>query len=275
MSISVRRLTEPQWVGRILVCIAALLLVIFPLVSDDAYYQNMIILSLVFAVGAGGLNIITGFAGYVSLGQGAFVGLGGYTVGVLAARFDTVSPWVWVPVSGITAAIVAAGLGLVALRSRGPAFVIITVAFLFLVQMIAVNWVSLTNGTAGLTLPLPTWSRDYFNWPFYYALIAILAAQLLMTWWIRRTKLGMGLIAIREDETKAATIGINLPVEKIIGFVASSVFVGMAGAVYGYYLTFIDPRGMFGILISVQIILSLLVGGKATLWGPVLGAFLI
>lgn len=275
MSISVRSLTGPLWVGRILVGIAAVLLLTYPLMSDDAYYQNMIILSLVFAVSASGLNIITGFAGYVSLGQGAFLGLGGYTIGVLASRFDTVSPWLWVPVAGVTAAIVAAGLGLVALRSRGPAFVIITVAFLFLVQVIAVNWVSLTNGTAGLTLPLPTWDRDFFNWPFYYALVVILAAQQLMTWWIRRTKLGMGLIAIREDETKAATIGINLPVEKIIGFVASSVFVGMAGAVYGYYLTFIDPRGMFGILISVQIILSLLVGGKATLWGPVLGAFLI
>ena len=106
-------------------------------------------------------------------------------------------------------------------------------------------------------------------------LVGILALQLLMTWWIRRTKLGMGLIAIREDETKAATIGINLPVEKIIAFMASAVFVGMAGAVYGYYLTFIDPRGMFSILISVQLVLSMLIGGKATLWGPVLGAFLI
>jgi ABC-type branched-subunit amino acid transport system ATPase component/ABC-type branched-subunit amino acid transport system permease subunit len=262
-------------IGRVLVGVAAVLLLAFPVISDDAYYQNMIILSLVFAVGAGGLNIITGFAGYVSLGQGAFLGLGGYTVGVLAARFDSVSPWLWVPVAGLVAAVVSVVLGLVSLRSRGPSFVIITVAFLFLVQVIAVNWVSLTGGTTGLTLPLPTWDRDIINWPFYYALVAILAVQLVMTWWIRRTKLGMGLIAIREDETKAATIGINLPVEKIIGFVASSVFVGMAGAVYGYYLTFIDPRGMFSILLSVQIVLSLLVGGKGTLWGPVLGAFLI
>src|SRR3954463_10692630 len=96
-----------------------------------------------------------------------------------------------------------------------------------------------------------------------------------MTWWIRRTKLGMGLIAIREDETKAATIGINLPANKMIGFVASTVFVGMAGAGYGYYLAFIHPRGMFSILISVQIVPSLLIGGKAPRGGPVLGAFLI
>jgi branched-chain amino acid transport system permease protein len=267
--------TETIWLGRAVVALCAVLLLLFPVVNDDAYYQNMIILSLVFAVGASGLNIITGFTGYVSLGQGAFIGLGGYTIGVLATRFDTVSPWLWVPVAGVTAALVALVLGLVSLRSRGPSFVIITVAFLFLVQVIAVNWVSLTNGTAGLSLPLPTWDVEILNWPFYYALLAVLALQLLMTWWIRRSKLGMGLIAIREDETKAATIGINLPVQKIIAFVASTFFVGMAGAVYGYYLTFIDPRGMFSILISVQLILSLLIGGKATLWGPVLGAFMI
>lgn len=267
--------TQPIWLGRAVALVAAIALVVYPLVTDDRYYQNMIILSLVFAVGASGLNIISGFAGYISLGQGAFLGLGGYTVGVLAARNPDIAVWWWVPIAGVVAALVALVLGLVSLRSSGPAFVIITVAFLFLVQVFAVNWVSVTNGTAGLTMPLPDWDRDIINLPFYYALVAVLALQLLMTWWIRRTKLGMGLIAIREDETKAATIGINLPVEKIIAFMASAVFVGMAGAIYGYYLTFIDPRGMFSILISVQLVLSMLIGGKATLWGPVLGAFLI
>ena len=267
---------QPIWVGRAIALAAGVLLVVYPLVSDDLYYQNMIILSLVFAVGASGLNIISGFAGYVSLGQGAFIGLGGYTIGVLATKVSRTSTrGCGCRSPALVAALVALVLGLVSLRSSGPSFVIITVAFLFLVQVIAVNWVSLTNGTAGLTLPLPTGTATSCNWPFYYALVVILALQLLMTWWIRRTKLGMGLIAIREDETKAATIGINLPVEKIIAFIASTVFVGMAGAVYGYYLTFIDPRGMFSILLSVQLVLSMLIGGKATLWGPVLGAFLI
>jgi ABC-type branched-subunit amino acid transport system ATPase component/ABC-type branched-subunit amino acid transport system permease subunit len=266
---------KPIWVGRAIALAAAVLLLVYPQVSDDLYYQNMIILSLVFAIGASGLSIISGFAGYISLGQGAFIGLGGYTIGVLATKLPDTNIWLWVPVAGVVAALVALVLGFVSLRSRGPAFVIITVAFLFLVQVIAVNWVSLTNGTAGLTLPLPTWDREIGNQPFYYALVGLLALQLLMTWWIRRTKLGMGLIAIREDETKAATIGISLPTQKIIAFMASAVVVGMAGAVYGYYLTFIDPRGMFSILLSVQLILSMLIGGKATLWGPVLGAFLI
>ncbi|WP_134740347.1 branched-chain amino acid ABC transporter ATP-binding protein/permease [Nocardioides sp. 503] len=270
-----RSFLEPIWIGRAIALVAGVLLLAYPVLSDDIYYQNMIILSLIFAVGTSGLNIISGFAGYISLGQGAFLGLGGYTVGVLAARNEDVTVWWWIPAAGVVAGLVALVLGFVSLRSRGPAFVIITVAFLFLVQVIAVNWVSLTNGTAGLTLPLPTWDRDIMNWPFYYVLCAILGAQLLMTWWIRRTKLGMGLIAIREDETKAATIGINLPVQKITAFVMSTFFVGMAGGVYGYYLTFIDPRGMFSILLSVQLVLSLLIGGKATLWGPVIGAFLI
>jgi ABC-type branched-subunit amino acid transport system ATPase component/branched-subunit amino acid ABC-type transport system permease component len=170
---------------------------------------------------------------------------------------------------------VAAFLGVVAMRARGHSFVILTIAFLFLVQLVATNWKSLTNGTGGLTLAIPTWSPEYANWPFYYALFAILAGSLLMSWWIRRVKFGMGLIAIREDEDKAATVGVNTRVYKLLGFVASAVFVGMAGAVYGYYLTFIDPAGMFNILLSVQIILSLLLGGRATLWGPVLGAFII
>ncbi|HET7666612.1 MAG TPA: branched-chain amino acid ABC transporter ATP-binding protein/permease [Mycobacterium sp.] len=275
MSDWTRSLLEPRRLGQLVLVAAAAGLLLFPVVSDDAYYENMIILSLVFAIGASGLNIIMGYAGYVSLGQGAFIGLGGYTVGVLATKIEGPSPWLWVPVAGLVTAIVAIGLGLVSLRSSGAAFVIITVAFLFLTGVVAANWVGLTNGTSGLTLPLPSWSRDIMNWPFYYALMLLLGLQLVLSWWIRRTKLGMGLMAIRGDETKAATIGINLPVNKILGFVASSVVVGMAGAIYGYYLTFVDPRGMFGILLSVQVVLSVLVGGNGTLWGPVVGAFIV
>src|SRR5215208_6531370 len=259
---------------RALIAVAALALAAYPLVSDDLYYQNMIILSLVFAIGAVGLNIISGYGGYISLGQGAFLGLGAYTLAILSTRVDA-SVWVWVPVAGVVAGLFAALLGVIAMRTRGPSFVIMTIAFLFLLQIVATNWSSLTQGTAGLTLPLPTWSIDIQNWPFYYTLYALLVASLALSWWIRRTKFGMGLIAMREDEDKAATVGVNTPVYKLLGFVASAVFVGMAGAIYGYYLAFVDPLGMFNILLSVQILLSMLLGGRGTLWGPVLGAFLI
>ena len=256
------------------IAVAVLLIALFPILSDDLYYQNMIILAMMFAVGAVGLNIITGYAGYVSLGQGAFIGLGAYTVGICVTDIGG-SPWVWVPVAGLLAGLVAAFLGLVAMRARGHAFVILTIAFLFLMQLLATNWDELTNGTGGITLPIPTWPVEYQYWPFYYTLMGLLAVSLLMSWWIRRNKFGMGLIAIREDEDKAATVGVSTPTYKILAFVASAVFVGMAGGVYGYYISFIDPLGMFNILLSVQIILSLLLGGRDTLWGPVLGAFII
>jgi branched-chain amino acid transport system ATP-binding protein/branched-chain amino acid transport system permease protein len=257
-----------------LTALAVLALALYPILSDDLYYQNMFILSMVFAVGAVGLNIITGYAGYISLGQGAFIGLGAYLVGICVRDIGG-SPWVWVPVAGVLAGAVAAVLGVVAMRARGHSFVILTIAFLFLAQLLATNWDSLTNGTGGVSMPLPTWSADYQYWPFYYTLMGLLAVSLLLSWWIRRNKFGMGLIAIREDEDKAATVGVSTPTYKILAFVASAVFVGMAGGVYGYYIAFIDPLGMFNILLSVQIILSLLLGGRATLWGPVLGAFMI
>ena len=266
-----RTLRSP-WTAVIVAAIA--IVALFPVLSDDLYYQNLIILSMVFAVGAVGLNVITGYAGYISLGQGAFIGLGAYTVGICVGDIGG-SPWVWVPVAGLLASAVAALLGVVAMRARGHSFVILTIAFLFLMQLLATNWDSLTNGTGGVTLPIPTWSIDYQYWPFYYSLMALLAASLVMSWWIRRNKFGMGLIAIREDEDKAATVGVSTPTYKILAFVASAVFVGMAGGVYGYYISFIDPIGMFNILLSVQIVLSLLLGGRATLWGPVLGAFII
>ncbi|MDX6588437.1 MAG: branched-chain amino acid transport system ATP-binding protein livM, partial [Solirubrobacterales bacterium] len=160
-----------------LIVVAALFLAAFPVLSDDLYYQNMFILSMVFAVGAVGLNIITGYAGYISLGQGAFVGLGAYTVGICVGDIGG-SPWVWVPVAGLLAGAVAALLGVVAMRARGHSFVILTIAFLFLVQLLATNWDELTNGTGGITLPIPTWSVEYQFWPFYYALMGLLALSL-------------------------------------------------------------------------------------------------
>lgn len=271
------RLLDPSlhtWATRGVLAVAAAVILLFPL-SPSMSAQNVVILSLVLAIGASGLNIITGFTGYLSLSQGAFIGIGAYVGAILATRFPDTQPLLWVPVAGVVAAVIAMLLGLVTYRSRGPAFVIITVAFLFLIQFVAIEWVSVTNGTSGLTLPLPDWPESWGNWPFHLALVALLALSLLMTWWIRRTKFGMGLIAIREDEGKAGTIGVNAPVYKLLAFGASALFVGMAGSVYGYYLSFVDPIGMFSIITSALIVLAVILGGRGTLFGPVLGAFII
>ncbi|MBX7448092.1 branched-chain amino acid ABC transporter ATP-binding protein/permease [Mycolicibacterium sp. 3033] len=266
--------TLHTWAARAVIAVAAVVILLFPL-SPSISAQNVVIMSLVLAIGASGLNVITGFTGYLSLSQGAFIGIGAYVGAILATRFPDVQPLLWVPLAGVVAAVIAMLLGLVTYRSRGPAFVIITVAFLFLVQFVAIEWVPVTNGTAGLTLPLPDWPESWGNWPFHLALVALLALSLAMTWWIRRTKFGMGLIAIREDEGKAGTIGVNAPVYKLLAFGLSALFVGMAGSVYGYYLSFVDPIGMFSIITSALIVLAVILGGRGTLFGPVLGAFII
>ena len=261
---------------RAVVAMSALALAAYPLVSDNLYYQNMIILSLLLAIMGTGWNVISGFAGYVSLGQSAFLGIGAYTTALLSLRvFDGASPFWFAPASALVAGVFAAVVGAVLMRTRGHSFVILTIAFLFIMQIVTLNLSDLTNGNRGLTLPLPMWSRDYQYWPFYYALLLIASLSVAASWWIRRTKFGMGLIAIREDENKAAAVGVNTPVYKVLGFVASAVFIGAAGGIYASYLTFIDPRGMFDIVVSVQVVLAVLLGGRGTIWGPVLGAFIL
>lgn len=266
--------TTRAWLPRGLIVLGLVVAVGFPLVSHDAYLQNVLYLCFLMALLAVGWNIVSGFTGYASLGQGAFLGYGAYATALLALHTHA-SVWWFVPVGGVVAAVIAALLGLVAMRLRGHAFVIITIALVYISELIAINWRSLTGGTNGLTLPLPTFGRDWQNTPFYYVLLGLLVVSIALSAWIRRTKLGAGLVAIREDEDKAVAIGVNAFVYKVLAFVASAVFVGMAGGVYAYALTFIDPTGMFDILFSVQLVLAALLGGRGSIWGPVLGGFLI
>jgi ABC-type branched-subunit amino acid transport system ATPase component/ABC-type branched-subunit amino acid transport system permease subunit len=255
---------------------ALVFLALYPIATDNLYYQNMIILSTLFAIMGSSWNIISGFTGYVSLGQSVFLGIGAYTTALFSLRvFDGASPFWFIPISAVVAGIFAAVVGSVLMRTRGHSFVILTIAFLFVMQIATLNWSALTNGNHGLTLPLPMWDIAYQNWPFYYSLLLILVLTVALAWWIRRTKFGMGLVAIREDESKAASVGVNTPVYKVLSFTASAVFIGAGGGIYAYYLTFIDPRGMFDIVISVQVVLAVLLGGRGTIWGPVLGAFIL
>ncbi|MFG2745118.1 ATP-binding cassette domain-containing protein [Streptomyces chartreusis] len=253
---------------------AILLLAIFPLVNGNAYWQNMAIMAFLLAIMASGWNIISGYAGYVSLGQSAFLGVGAYTTALLSIHTG-VSPLLAAPVGGVVTAAVALILGMVGRRTRGIAFVIISYAFLELTALVVSNWSSLTNGNHGLALPLPTWNRDYLNWPFYYYLFALLIITVWGSWAIRRSKLGIGLAAIRDDESKADGIGVRTDRYKMFAFAASAFPIGVAGGVYAYYIAFLDPASMFDIVIAMQIVLAAHLGGVGTLWGPVLGAFML
>lgn len=245
-----------------------------PLMTANAYLQTVLILTFVVAVTASGWNVMAGFTGYVSLGHSAFIGVGAYTAGILSERLG-VSPFLVAPLGGVAAAFVAFLLSLVTRRTRGAAFVIVSFAILELLGVVTRNWSSVTGGSQGLLMPLPDWDIRFQNWPFYYPLFALVLASVAMTSLIRRSKLGLGLVAIRDDEDKAAGIGVLTPVYKSLAFMASAVFVGMAGAIYGYYVSFLTVGTMFDVVLSMQVVLAALLGGRGTVWGPVLGAFII
>ena len=259
---------------RLAIGAGAVALVAIPPLTDNIWIQNLLLLTFLLAILASGWNIMGGYAGYISLGHAAFIGVGAYTAGILASRWD-VSPFIVAPLGGVTAALLALVLSLATRRTRGAAFVIVTFAMLELLGIVVSNWKGLTGGSDGLLMPLPTWSVEYQNWPFYYALLTLLALSVALTAWIARSKLGLGLVAIRDDEDKAAGIGVTTPVYKAIAFMASAVLVGVAGAVYGYYVSFLDTSAMFSIALSMQVVLAALLGGRGTVWGPVLGAFLV
>ncbi|HET6695105.1 MAG TPA: branched-chain amino acid ABC transporter ATP-binding protein/permease [Gaiellaceae bacterium] len=269
--------------GALAVVAVFVTILVFPAISDNRYYQTIIILSLLLAIMASSWNIISGFAGYVSLGQTVFLGIGAYTTAILSLRVfgsgdfggDQANPFYFIPFAAIVAGLFAAAVGPIIMRTRGHSFVILTIAFLFVMQLIVLNWTELTFGNRGMTLPLPTWPREWGNLPFYYVFFGLLLVTVAMSWWIRRTKFGMGLIAIREDEDKAAAVGVNTPIYKMLAYIASAFWIGAAGGVYAYYLSFIDPHNMFDIVYSVFVVLAVILGGRGTILGPVLGAFLL
>ncbi len=245
-----------------------------PLLTPSSYIQNVLILTFLMAVLGLGWNIMAGYTGYISLGHSAFIGVGGYTAGILSERWG-VSPFLVAPLGGLAAALVALALGLTTGRTRGPAFVIVSFAMLELLGLLTRNFSSLTGGSQGFPMPLPQWNLTFYNWPFYYSLFALVLLSLLMTRAIRRSKFGLGLVAIRDDEDKAAGIGIVTSVYKSLAFMSSAVLVGVAGAIYGYYLSYLSISTMFDIVLSMQVVLAVLIGGRGTTWGPVLGAFII
>jgi branched-chain amino acid transport system permease protein len=259
---------------RALIAVILAALALFPLVSNDLYYQTMLIMTFLIAIGATGWNIMGGYAGYISLGNSAFVGLGAYTTGILAAK-DNIPPFVGCLAGGVVAGVLAATLSLVTRRTRGMYFIIVTFAALQLLGIVVTIWSGLTGGSQGLALPVPTWSLSIQNWPFYYSLLALLVISVAVSAWVRRSKLGLGLFAIQDDENKAAGLGLATSAYKLIAFVLGGMFLGIAGGIYAYYVAFLNASAVFDIITSMLIVLSALLGGRGTLWGPVLGAFII
>src|SRR5437588_3932903 len=258
--------------------LAALALVL-PVISPDPGTTNIAAFTMMYVGLSTAWNIMGGYTGYISLGHAAFFGFGAYSLGLLLNHLNIApgyGPFLLVPVAGVLTAVLAVGIGWIALRTRAATFVIVTIAFMFMLQLLAENLVKLTGGGGGLSLPYShDWGGDFFNIPYYYAMLALAVLALLVSWWIRRSKFGLGLLAIRDDEDKALAVGVPTRAFKLTAFVISAALVGMIGSVYGYYVTYIYPQFVVDPLIGISMVLMVFLGGLGTLSGPVLGALIL
>ncbi len=254
--------------------VALVALIALPVFVHEGFYLDLLLFTFMYAAMSVGWDIMGGLAGYVSLGHVGFFGLGSYAAGILAVDFG-VPVFLSAPFVGLLCALVGAGLGWVSLRSRGAAFVIVTLTFTYVIQLLALNLRDITGGSSGLYLPLLDLPGDVVILPFYYAMLALLVVAVLVYLAIQRSKFGLGLVAIREEEGKADGSGVNTSLYKILAFAISVFFAGVAGALHAQYLNYVDPDLAFELVITLNLIIMSLVGSRGIVWGPVLGAFII
>jgi ABC-type branched-subunit amino acid transport system ATPase component/ABC-type branched-subunit amino acid transport system permease subunit len=250
------------------------LLIASPFTWNDLYIQNVLILMMILAIMASTWNIMGGFTGYISLGHSAYLGIGAYTTAIIAVNLG----WVWwaaILTSAVTSAALAGLFGLATRWARGHAFVMVTFAALELLKLVVMNLTELTNGNYGIIVPVVPTTRETQQWPYYFGTLVLLVLTVLLVIAIRRSKFGAGLLSIREDEDKAASVGIPTSRYKVIAFMLAGIPVGLAGGLYAYYIGFTEPRGMFAIAASMQIVLAVLLGGRGTIAGPLLGAAIV
>lgn len=252
--------------------------IVFPLIVSDGAITSIAVFTLIYAAAGTAWNIFSGYTSYIALGHAAFFGVGCYTIALMCEWFNTPGGWepfMFVPVAGLVAAAFAVPLGMIALRTRRHTFVVITIAMFFIFQLLATNLRGLTHGSAGLSLPIPLWSGDSFNLPFYYVTLVILLIAIATSWYVRNSKYGLELLAIRDDEERARGLGVRTEAIKLSAFVLSAFFVGMLGAVWAYFLEAIFPPFAFNPLFDVLVALMAFLGGLGTISGPLLGALII
>jgi branched-chain amino acid transport system permease protein len=266
-------------VARVAVPIAGALAILlgFPLVFTNPTTTTIGFFVVIFMVAATAWNAFAGLSGYIALGHAVFFGSGAYALAIAAEKLHMNGGWTvfaLVPFAGLVGGLVAIPFGLVALRTRRHTFVVITIAIFFIFQLSAFN-LGITGGSSGLQTPTPLWTAIGYNQRFYYVASLILVLTVLMAWGIRRSRFGLQLLAIRDDEDRARGLGVRTARVKLLAFVASAVPTGMVGAVYAYFLGQIFPQFAFDPLFDITIALMAFFGGLGTLAGPLLGALLL
>jgi len=269
---------RPGWrVTRVAAVAAAFVLAcIFPLVFTNATVTNIAVQTVIFVAVASAWNLFSGYSGYLSLGHAVFFGTGAYAVGIIARDANLTGGTVFwlLPVAGLIATVIAVPLGLVALRVRRHTFVVITIAFFFIAQLTATN-LGITGGSSGLLAPQPNFNPATFNNPFYYTGLALAVLTIALSFLIRRSRFGLQLRAIRDDEDRAVGLGVRAMPVKLTAFALSAFITGMAGGLWFYFIGQAFPQFAFDPLFDLAVVLMAFFGGLGTVAGPVLGALVL
>jgi branched-chain amino acid transport system permease protein len=250
---------------------------VFPLVFSNPVATNYAVYAMIFVAVASAWNVFSGLSGYISLGHAVFFGSGAYTVGIAAKdwHINGVGVFALLPLAAVTGAAIAVPFGLVALRVRRHTFIVVTIAVFFIFQLMAYNLSSFTGGTAGMSAPFLPWSPTAFNDRFYYILLGCAAGTIVIAVLVRRSRFGLQLRAIRDDEDRARGLGVHAMRVKLAAFVLSATVTGLVGGVWFLYLTQVQPPSGYDPLFDLSVVLMAFLGGLGTIAGPVLGALII
>jgi branched-chain amino acid transport system permease protein len=250
-----------------------LCLLAVPLWLPSPYHLHVLIMAGIFAILALSLNLLLGYAGLLSLGHAAFFGIGAYASALLALRLA------WPFAAGFVTAVAVAGgtgylTGRLAIRLRGAYFVLVTLSFAGVVSLVSVNWMGLTNGPLGLPGVPPA---ELLGFAFatkrsvYYLVLAVAAGAYLLCARLVRSRIGRALIALRENEPLAASVGVDGTRYLALATALSAALAGTAGSLYAHYTRFVSPE-VFLFSYTLTMVVMVLAGGKGTLAGPVVGA---
>ncbi len=241
------------------------------------YYLNIAVMTCLWASLSGAWNLMAGYGGLVSLGQSAFFGIGAYVTAIVYAQFG-LSPWLGL-LAGIVVTTGFAGLiSWPCFRLRGAFFSLATLVFPVAMEIVANNWTDLTRGSSGIAIPFHPGVENFMfqsRWAYLGAAFALMIAVYAITRWTHRGKLGLYLIAIRDDQATAASMGVDPLRVKLLATMLSASLTAVGGFFYAQYILFLDPPSVFSINISVEIALFSIIGGLGTPLGPIVGSLIM
>jgi branched-chain amino acid transport system permease protein len=273
---------NPRW---LVLAVISVLAILAPF-SINGYWLSTAVFVLIAAIGALGLDLLTGRTGQISLGHAFFLGVGAYTGGVIGGRYGLTAA-LWIPAAAVVAGLVGGLVGPTALRLRGLYLGIVTIGLIFIGQHLFVNISFVSGGPGGEALPVPTFGSLNFaqgvhvgglfinrDGLYYYLVLLLLTAAMAYVYNLGRSRHGRSMGAVRDRELAAAVLGVDVARTKVMAFVISSMLAGLSGALYGSYLGFVVPT-QWSLPLSIEYVVMIVVGGMATVWGPVLGAFVV